>query len=300
MKQILIDSDFVKKLAEEAGFSACGVCRAEEMKEDRSFFESWIDKKLNAGMHYLTRKTELRFNPSLLFHEARTCVVVALSYLHADENEEDYQFRISRYARGADYHHVMNEKLGVLAEKIHRNTDALYRYYCDNSPLAEKSLAVKAGLGWIGKNHLLIHPVYGSWVFLGVIVSQAVIDCDTPFAGSCGKCRICLDACPAGALREDGFLDAPRCISWRTVENKLETARSSDLSGWIFGCDICQEVCPCNAAVPESKEAEFCTGKWQRKLMVSGCSNIDSDMIPESSALHRAGHEKLRRLLSCD
>jgi epoxyqueuosine reductase len=202
-------------------------------------------------MRYLHRQARKRKDPHLAVPAARTAVVVLDNYYHPSPPADSPRPApgIARYARGEDYHRVTLDRLEKLATFLVRRGAEVARPYVDTGPVAERELAQRAGLGWIGKNTMLIRPGQGSWFFIGSVFTDVLLDCDTPLTTDhCGSCTRCLEACPTGALVEPHRLDATRCISYLTIEYKgpVPEDLAGRMSGWAFGCDICNEVCPWN------------------------------------------------------
>jgi epoxyqueuosine reductase len=238
------------------GFDAVGIAAADFLEQDDHALTQWLAEGRNGGMVYMAREPHRRSRPQEVLPGAKTVIVLAMNYAPADTERGAARRvpavgRISRYAWGKDYHHVIEERLAQL-EAFIRNaagpgTDC--RSYVDHGPVLEKAFARHAGIGFIGKNTLLITEEFGSWVFLSVILTTLELEPGPAQTSHCGSCRLCLDACPTGALTAPYQLDANRCISYLTIENKGEIPDElkSKLDGWVFGCDICQEVCPYNA-----------------------------------------------------
>ena len=232
------------------GFCFAGACAAVEPPGFGRLRE-WLEAGYAGQMHYLADRLEAYRHPEHVLEGARSLLVLATDYRSVDTVKcEDGQGRVSRYAWGLDYHDTLRERLNLLAE-FHRGLtpEAGVRGVVDTAPLMEREFAVLAGLGWIGKNTLLLTRKRGSWLCLSVLLTTEELDYDRPFtADHCGTCRACLDACPTGALVQPYVLDARRCISYLTIE--LRDLPPSDLrsgtEGWLFGCDVCQEVCPWN------------------------------------------------------
>jgi len=243
----------VKREARRLGFDLVGVADPDPGLTMRRY-RDWLARGYHAEMGYLARPdaVEKRADPRALMPEVRSIVVVGLNYYPGDFPPTGaHTGRISRYAWGADYHDVMMEMLqqlfGWIAAQVGRPT--AHRAYVDFGPILERELARRAGLGWIGKNTHLIHPTLGSYVFLGELLLDLELEADAPFADDrCGNCTACLDACPTGALVAPHTLDARRCISYLTIEHRdaIPDVLRPLMGDWIFGCDICQEVCPWN------------------------------------------------------
>ncbi len=291
----------IKKKALDLGFSACGICRADMMGDaEAAWFRSWIEKGYHGEMHYMNDSLEKRIDPGL-FDSLNPCslIVVAMSY-YSSENEKllhDSKYKVSRYALGRNYHKVMEKKLREFSSIFEEITGRSLKTSVDSAPVAEKYRARQAGMGWTGKNTCLIVPGIGSWVVLGVGITEAKLLPDKPFTEDlCGQCSLCIDACPTGALTGPGMLDARQCISYLTVEMKGPfSAEVPNWNRWIWGCDICQEVCPHNTDVKEFRHEEFNILPVIRNLM-NGQFNIETfEKDFEGTSLRRGGKEKLPR-----
>jgi epoxyqueuosine reductase len=228
------------------GFELVGIAPAQPPPHAESFLH-WLAQGYAGAMEYLERTAHLRINPAELLPDARSAVVVGLNYAPAELPDTDY--RIARYALGDDYHQVIRAKLETLLSAIQAVApEAQGRICVDSAPVLERDLAWLAGLGWYGKNTCLINTHRGSYFFLGVLLLTLELEYDTPAEGGCGTCRLCLDACPTGALTEPYTLDARKCISYLTIElrDSIPESYRAPMGEWLFGCDICQEVCPFN------------------------------------------------------
>ncbi len=211
-------------------------------------------------MAYLERRAAERLDPGRVLPGARSVVAVALNY-YQGPGAAARRGRRSRATRGArDYHDVMRPRLERLARHLDEAAGARSRAYVDTGPVLERDLAARAGLGWIGKNTMLLHPALGSWFFIGVVLTTADLAHDAALPDRCGSCRACLDACPTGAFPAPYVLDARRCISYLTIEHRGDDRRrrsSRSMGPWQFGCDVCQDVCPWNRKAPETREPAF-------------------------------------------
>jgi epoxyqueuosine reductase len=240
----------VQGLALAIGFDLVGVSRAEPTRESE-FLRDWIARGYAGEMHYLERRLEQRVDPRRVLEGARSIVAVGLVYDPGPREEPRAgQARVARYAGGEDYHEVLWERLRALEAALETLTSepVLTRSFCDTGPVSERVYAARAGLGWQGKNTCLIHPRLGSYLFLGVVLTDLELAAGTPEPDHCGSCRACLDACPTDAFPEPYVLDATRCLSYTTIESRgaIDVELRSDHGDWLFGCDICQEVCPWN------------------------------------------------------
>jgi epoxyqueuosine reductase len=255
-----VTATLLKSWALEAGFDRAGIAELGPLEHGEALVR-WLDRGDQAGMEYLGRRLEARLDPSQLFPGARSVLCVALQYhpLFKEDGERqpepkgDLWRRVARYARGEDYHEVLGERLRILeARVLEAFPGCETRRYVDTGPVLERELAARAGLGAVGKNTMLLHPEGGSWFLLGGLflsLDLHGLSPDQPLADLCGSCTLCLDACPTGALPEPYRLDSNRCISYWTIEHRgpLPPEARRLVGGWVFGCDVCQEVCPWNA-----------------------------------------------------
>ncbi|MGH7375173.1 MAG: tRNA epoxyqueuosine(34) reductase QueG [Candidatus Rokuibacteriota bacterium] len=250
-------TDSVKALALELGFDLVAIGPADP-PEHGSDFRRWIEAGHAGTMGYLERRIEERLDPRRVLPGVRSVVCVALNY-HQGEPDDPSWKPVARYAWGRDYHDVIGPRLERLATHLAEAGGARSRGYVDTGPVLERDLAARAGLGWIGKNTMLLHPRLGSWFFIGVLLTTAALAYDAPLHDRCGSCRACLDACPTGAFVAPYVLDARRCISYLTIEHRgeIDPALHRGMAGWQFGCDVCQEVCPWNRKAPVTREADL-------------------------------------------
>lgn len=241
-----LSSQQVKQWALDAGFARCGIARAHDLDQERRRFEDALSKGLHAEMAFLQREVEKRFNPSILLPNCRSVIVVLFSYLIADVPQSD-RYRTARYTWVRDYHITVREQLERVVEEIQRAVPTAHcRITVDSSCISEKNWAVAAGVGCYGKNGL-IHNDDGSFFVIGTILTDVEADFYDQTADSdCGNCRICQDRCPAQALSEAYRVDARKCFAYHTIENKNPDSETLKKSPGVFGCDVCQEVCPKN------------------------------------------------------
>ena len=262
----------VKRLARECGFELAGIALAEPLAEDNLRYLDWVDRGMAGAMVYLTdRRATIRTDPKLLLANARTILCVGKLYNgpepRSTEVHDGGSGWISRYAWGEDYHDVVRRGLERLVAQLPAEHD--YKICVDTAPLLERSYAREAGLGWIGKNTCLINQEIGSWVFLGEILTSLEIEPDSPRPDRCGTCTRCIDACPTQAIAPEGYeIDARRCISYFTIELRgpLPEEMRASIGQHIFGCDICQDVCPWNRQAPVSPEPAFAARQYAPPL----------------------------------
>lgn len=244
-----LSNQTIKKLAAIYGFDLCGITPGKYFAENEAYFKAWLEKGYNSSLGYLERYLDKRFDVRRLVEGAQTVVVCAISYKNriSEGYPQEFRTRVASYACTRDYHQTIKEMLTSLLEALQQEyPEVKGRCFVDTAPLLEKRLAVEAGLGWIGRQSLLITPKFGSFVLLGELVLTLPTDeYDAPFEGSrCGRCRNCLESCPTQAIVEPKVIDTSRCISCRTIEKEIPGR--TDLAGWIFGCDRCQSCCPHN------------------------------------------------------
>lgn len=298
----------VRQALEEAkidlGFSAIGVAPAIPILEAVGAYEAWLEAGAHADMAYLERHREAKRAPQNLLPGARSIIAVALNYNQPNQAAPG-EARIARYALGRDYHRVLGGKLRKLEARLREIApEAKFRACVDAQPLLERSYAHLAGLGWFGKNTMLIDSRRGSWFVLGFLLTTLEIPPDRPSIGGCGTCRACIDACPTGAIVQIGGrwgVDSRRCISYQTIERRgpLETPTH----GWTFGCDICQEVCPFNEPretqperAPLTTEPDFLAKRsWPSLVELAQISEERWDALSKGSPVRRAGLEGIRR-----
>ncbi|ELS00349.1 iron-sulfur cluster binding protein, putative [Xenococcus sp. PCC 7305] len=297
----MINSDRIKEAAKNIGFHKVGIVSVDDIPDDAAVehLNNWLAFGYHADMAWMAnpKRADIR----LCLPDARSLIVVAVNYYsphqHADAPEIA---KISRYGWGRDYHKVMQKKLKALSSWLQEQGDNITtRYYSDTGPVQDKVWAQRAGLGWIGKNGNLITRDYGSWVFLGEILTNLAITADQPHSSHCGTCTRCLEACPTNAIAKPFVVDANRCIAYHTIENRepeLPAEIAQKLSGWVAGCDICQDVCPWNQRFAQETDIEdfqpypenlhpqltelasIESGEWDRRFRASALRRIKPQM----------------------
>lgn len=253
----------IKQKAIEIGFHKVGVARAEKLKTEGEHLKQWLQMGYQGEMKWLEREPEKRSDPKILFPEAESIVVLAMNYYTPHEHEaDDAKGKISRYAWGDDYHNVVKEKLWELFNWIKEEIpEATGKVCVDTAPIMDKAWAVRAGLGWLGKHSNVITKEYGSWVFIGEILLNLELKYETDLVEDhCGTCTKCLDACPTNAIVEPYLVDSNACLSYATIELRsleLPVEITENMEGWLYGCDICQDVCPWNRFEKPTEEERF-------------------------------------------
>ncbi len=299
----MLSSELIKKAAEELGFSACGICRAEKMEKSYSYYvRKFIDEGRNGEMEYLARNIDMRLDPAKLVEGTKSIISVALNYYPARKmNGEGYTF--SYYAYGKDYHAVVKEKLFELLRRIRKyGGDKISgRAFCDTAPVSERYWAWRAGVGFIGKNTLLIIPRKGSFFFLGELFINAEFDkYDEPLQNMCGNCTKCIDVCPGKALYKPYHIDARKCISYLTIEKKgeLPPGTAGKMENCIYGCDRCQSVCPHNRFSTPTNVGEFAPNEKLLDMKRDEWNSLTEEEYRElfrGSAVKRAKYSGLMR-----
>lgn len=303
----------VQRLAESAGFDACGVAPARRVDRE-AYYRRWLARGAHGEMHYLDRYRAQRTDASVLLAGARSVIVVALSYHRPDKPEASPvpdaragirrpRGRIAMYAGGDDYHRVMKSKLFSLVERMRDAIDEPFeaKVCVDTAPIIERDYAMLAGLGWIGKNTLVLTPKLGSYFFLGEIVTTLAIEIDSLAVDHCGSCTRCLEACPTDAFPAPYQMDASRCISYLTIEHRgddVDPKLAGGMGDWIFGCDVCQQVCPFNQDAPPTREPRFAdriTNDWPDLETLAVADDSEIRKLTRGSAMERAKPGMLRR-----
>lgn len=290
-----------KAEATSQGFGAVGISEAVQLDEEAVRLQSWLGNNFHGTMSYMENYQEIRNDPRLLLDGAKSVISFAYNYYNPDFPSEKSGLKISRYAAGRDYHKVLKGKLKRLVRAVETQIGQFgYRFCVDSAPIMERVWAVRSGIGWIGKNGNLIIPGKGSFFFLAELIVDLDLEYDNPATDHCGNCRLCIDACPTEAIVQPHVVDGRRCISYQTIEHKgeLDPKRASGNREWIFGCDVCQSVCPFNRFSVLHSEPDFAPNETVGKLGEADWSELtkeEYDKIFFGSAVKRAGYEGLKR-----
>jgi epoxyqueuosine reductase len=291
----------VKQLASGLGFDAVGICDLRPV--ERAALSEWLNGGYAGTMQYMQRQEPKRREPARIAPGSSRAVVVLKSYRHV-EAPATASARVAQYAWGEDYHRVIGDALGRLADALVARgaSRSATRWYVDAGPVPERELAQRAGLGWIAKNTMLIHPRRGSFTFIGTVFTDLPMAVDTPFsADHCGSCRACLDACPTNAFAQPRLLDARRCISYLTIEHRgpLTAAEGAAIGDWLFGCDVCQDVCPWNDKFAQpTDEPRFAARADMLRPPLGALAELDRDAFDQRyrhTAFERAGADGIAR-----
>jgi epoxyqueuosine reductase len=295
-------TDFIKTTASSLGFNFCGISKAEFLKDEAPKLEEWLRRNYQGEMHYLENHFDKRLDPTLLVPGAKS--VISLVYNYYPKKELTSELKIARYAYGEDYHNVIKEKLSDFMLQIENEIGQVNgRVFVDSAPVMERAWAQRSGLGWIGKNSLLLNKSMGSFFFLAEIILDLELEYDGPVKDYCGTCTACMDACPTDAIPEPYVVDGSKCISYFTIELKGaigDQQQPSSFDNWIFGCDICQDVCPWNRFAKPHEERRF-DPKEELNMSANEWRELTKEVfekIFERSAVKRTKYEGLMRNIS--
>jgi epoxyqueuosine reductase len=297
----MIAGTAIRAKALSMGFLGCGFAEAGFLAEEAPRLESWLKAGKHGTMAWMERHFDLRLNPTILVPGARTVISVLFNY-YPQHTPAAGTPKLARYAYGEDYHRVVKDRLHELLAWIRSQYGAVEgRVFVDSAPVMERAWAARAGLGWIGKNSLLLSKGAGSYFFLGELVVDLAIAPDAPVADHCGRCTACLDACPTEAIVQPFVIDSNRCISYLTIEFReaLDPAFQPHMNNWAFGCDICQEVCPWNRFSAPHQEPRLEPGPW-KDMEARDWEHLNEQTFKQlfgQSAVTRTGWKGLRRNL---
>ena len=293
-------TNFIKSKSVDLGFISCGISKADFLEEEAANLENWLKNEMHGEMSYMERNFDMRLDPRKILNGAKSVISLTYNY-YTDKLQKDENFKISKYAFGTDYHFVIKEKLKNLLFLIREKVgDINGRVFVDSAPILERAWAKKSGLGWIGKNTNLISKNVGSFFFLCEIIVDIELDYDYSTTDHCGTCTACIDACPTNAIVEPYKVDGSRCISYLTIElkeNMPEYAKDS-YDKWIFGCDICQDVCPWNKFSKPHNEPLFNADEKFLSMSKNEWLEITKetfDKVFKDSPVKRTGYDGLKR-----
>lgn len=293
-------SNIIKKEAQRLGFLSCGISKAEFLEEEAPRLEKWLNKQMHGEMGYMANHFDKRLDPRLLVDGAKSVISLLLNY-YPEEQQRSETYKISKYAYGQDYHHVIKSKLKQLQEFILKEIGEVNgRAFVDSAPVLDKAWAAKSGLGWIGKNSNLLTQQVGSFYFIAELIVDLELDCDMPVTDHCGTCTACIDACPTSAIVEPYVVDGSKCISYLTIElkNELPTYFQGKLDDWAFGCDVCQDVCPWNRFSKPHQEPLFNPHPDLLEMTKNDWEEITEDVFKKvfrKSAVKRTKFSGLKR-----
>ena len=296
-------TDKIRNEAYRLGFEFVGIAKAEQMDEEARHLESWLNQGFQGKMSYMANHFDKRIDPRKLVDGAKSVISLTYNYFTNEKQEDSEAPKIAKYAYGKDYHYVVKDKLKQLLFFIEKEIGEVQgRAFVDSAPVLERDWAKRSGVGWVGKNTLLINPKAGSYFFLAELILDLDLIYDNPMKDYCGRCRKCIDACPTEAISPNGyFMDGSKCISYLTIELKDEfipPQYKDQMEGWMFGCDICQEVCPWNRFSKPHSEPQFEPHPHLTTMTKAEWTEITEDIFNEifkKSAVKRTKYEGLKR-----
>ena len=284
----------IKQRAKELGFDSCGISQAKELTAEARYLESWLNQDRHGKMNYMLNHFDKRIDPTKLVDGARSVISLSFNYYTEQKQADPDAPKIAMYALGQDYHIVVRERLEKLLEYIRSEAGAVNgRCFVDSAPVLEKAWAQRSGIGWIGKNTNLLTKRQGSYFFLAEIILDLDLEYDSPVKDYCGSCTRCIDACPTQAIYEPYKLDASKCISYFTIELKdqiLPDEYRGKFENWMYGCDICQQVCPINSQAEPHQVSEF-----EPLSEVLDMSRSDWDALSEDAFKRLFKHSAVKR-----
>ena len=290
----------IKAEAQRLGFLSCGISKAGFLEQEAPRLENWLNNQMNGQMIYMENHFDKRLNPTLLVDDAKSVISLLLNY-YPSEIQNENSYKISKYAYGQDYHHVIKEKLKELLHFIQSEIGEVSgRAFVDSAPVLDKAWAAKSGLGWVGKNSNLITQKVGSFYFIAELIIDLELEYDTPTTDHCGSCTACLDACPTEAIVAPYVVDGSKCVSYFTIELKdnLPQEMKGKFDDWMFGCDICQDVCPWNRFSKPHNEPLFQANPDILNFSKADWEEITVDTFQKvfkNSAVKRTKYEGLLR-----
>ena len=294
-------TELIKNEAKRLGFLSCGISKADFLEEEAPRLEQWLNKNMHGEMQYMENHFDKRLDPTKLVEDSKSVVSLLLNYFPSNEPQDKTAPKISKYAYGADYHIVIKEKLKRLLEFIYEEIGEVSgRAFVDSAPVLDKAWAAKSGLGWVGKNSNLITKDTGSFYFIAELIIDLPLNYDNPTTDHCGTCTACIDACPTKAIVDPYVVDGSKCISYFTIElkNELPSSMKGSFDNWMFGCDICQDVCPWNRFSKAHSEPLFNPKDKLLSMSKSEWEEITEELFQEifkKSAVKRTKFSGLTR-----
>lgn len=291
----------IKKKAEKFGFQSCGISKAEFLEEEAPRLESWLKNNFHGEMRYMENHFDKRLNPKLLVNGSKSVISLSYNYFPKEEISTLENFKISKYAYGEDYHEVIKSILrDMIAELQDEIGEFGYRVFVDSAPVLERAWARKSGIAWVGKNANLITKKSGSFYFLAEIICDLELNYDHETTDHCGTCRKCIDACPTSAIVSDKIVDGSKCISYATIElkNEIPDFFKNKMEDWMFGCDICQNVCPWNRFSAPTFQEKFKPNEFLKSAKKGEWKELTQELFSEifkKSAVKRTKFSGLMR-----
>lgn len=294
-------SQLIKQKAEKFGFQSCGISKAEFLEEEAPRLEAWLNKGYHGEMKYMENHFDKRLNPTLLVDGAKSVISLSYNYFPKVKIDEINNFKISKYAYGEDYHEVIKDILKNMVAELQEEIGGFgFRVFVDSAPVLEKAWARKSGLGWVGKNANLITKKHGSFYFLAEIICDLELEYDLAVTDHCGSCRACIDACPTQAIVSDRIVDGSKCISYATIElkNEIPDYFNGKMDDWMFGCDVCQDVCPWNRFSAPTLQEKFAPNFQKLNFRKNEWKELTQELFSEifkKSAVKRTKFSGLMR-----
>ena len=304
MLQTINHTKIIKQKAEKFGFQSCGISKAEFLEEEAPRLEAWLNKGYHGEMQYMENHFDKRLNPTLLVDGAKSVISLSYNYFPKVKIDEINNFKISKYAYGEDYHEVIKDILKEMVAEIQEEIGEFgFRVFVDSAPVLEKAWARKSGLGWVGKNANLITKKHGSFYFLAEIICDLELEYDLAVTDHCGSCRACIDACPTQAIVSDRIVDGSKCISYATIElkNEIPDYFNGKMDDWMFGCDVCQDVCPWNRFSAPTLQEKFAPNFQKLNFRKNEWKELTQELFSEifkKSAVKRTKFSGLMRNIS--
>jgi epoxyqueuosine reductase len=292
---------FIKETAQSLGFDFCGIAKAEYLEEEAPRVENWLNQDMHGAMGYMANHFDMRLDPTKLVPGAKSVVSLMYNYYPAQDLAKEDNFKIAKYAYGKDYHFVIKDKLKDFMHAIHEAIGEVDgRVFVDSAPVMERVWAQKSGLGWIGKNSLLLNKQKGSFFFIAELIIDLDLIYDSPVGDFCGTCTKCVDACPTDAIPTPYVVDGSKCISYYTIELKdsIPPEAQGKMKDWVFGCDICQDVCPWNRFSTPHKESAFSPHPDMSGMSKNDWTELTHEVFQEifrKSAIKRTKYSGLMR-----
>lgn len=296
-------SDLIKRKAQELGFAGCGVSKAGFLEEEAPRLEKWLKEGMNGTMKWMENHFDKRLDPTLLVPGAKSVISFTLNYYPEQVQKDEEAPKFAKYAYGEDYHFVIKDKLRELVDFIRDHIGEVEgRAFVDSAPVLDRVWAAKSGLGWIGKNSLLLTKKSGSFFFIGELITDLELEADAPTTDHCGSCTACMDACPTEAIVQPYIIDSKKCISYLTIElrDAIPESFAGEMNNWAFGCDVCQDVCPWNRFSKPTKEPRFQPSEGFVDMSREEWMDISKEVFDEMfrrSAVKRTKFDGLKRNL---
>ena len=288
---------YIKDAAKKAGFDACGIASPTILEKDSQYLKQWLSENKQGNIKYLEKNIEQKTDIRKVLENTKSVIALIQNYYPEKNQNENAYYKIAKYAWGNDYHVVLKEKANTFIETLQsKYSKAKFKIFVDSNAILEKAWAARCGIGWIGKNTLLINKENGSFLFICIVLTDLELNYDEMLEDNCGNCNACIDACPTKAIEAPFHLNASKCIAYHTIENDTSEEKINTKK-WIYGCDICQDVCPWNQQIPFTKEKAFSPNPDILNITSKQWETLDEKTINKifnKSAVKRIGFEKMK------